>query len=193
MWVANIPENVASVVDTGAVGPGRPRVRTAGLQAAGRRARPRQGLRQHLPEHRLAARSTPSTRWPARREGYLAYKIHPHYFWDPATAPADARPTVQHRLADIETCRAGPRGGRSGLRADVRPVGHLSHRRGGAQGRPRAREARLPLVRAPDAGVPGRELRAARPRADHPDPVARDRRRRRLHAAPTGSCAAPPT
>ena len=25
-----------------------------------------------------------------KREGYLAYKIHPHYFWDPATrAPSD--------------------------------------------------------------------------------------------------------
>ena len=60
------------------------------------------------------------------------------------------------------------------------PWGTYMTHRGGDQGRARAREARLLLVRAPDAGVPGRELRPARPRAVDPDPVARDRRRRRV-------------
>jgi len=39
-----------------------------------------------------------------KRQGYLAYKIHPHYFWDPATRqPTPGRPS--NVAADIETCR----------------------------------------------------------------------------------------
>jgi L-alanine-DL-glutamate epimerase-like enolase superfamily enzyme len=39
-----------------------------------------------------------------KAEGYLAYKIHPHYFWDPATRePTPGRPS--NVAADIETCR----------------------------------------------------------------------------------------
>ena len=46
----------------------------------------------------------PSTPWQCKRQGYLAYKIHPHYFWDPATRqPTPGRPS--NVAADIETCR----------------------------------------------------------------------------------------
>ena len=34
-------------------------------------------------------RSMPSTPWPARRQGYTHYKIHPYYFWDPVTQQPD--------------------------------------------------------------------------------------------------------
>ena len=38
-----------------------------------------------------------------KNEGYLAYKIHPHYFWNPATGqPTPGRPS--NIKADIETC-----------------------------------------------------------------------------------------
>ncbi len=38
-----------------------------------------------------------------KRQGYLAYKIHPHYFWDPATRQATPeRPS--NLAADIATC-----------------------------------------------------------------------------------------
>ena len=34
-----------------------------------------------------------------KNEGYQAYKIHPHYFWNPATGtPTPGRPSVLHRL-----------------------------------------------------------------------------------------------
>ncbi len=40
-----------------------------------------------------------------KSQGYRAYKIHPHYFWDPATRQAaPGRPS--HIAWDIETCRA---------------------------------------------------------------------------------------
>lgn len=39
------------------------------------------------------------------RQGYLAYKIHPHYFWNPETRqPTPGRPS--NIAADIATCRA---------------------------------------------------------------------------------------
>ena len=44
----------------------------------------------------------PSTRWRCKNEGYLAYKIHPHYFWNPETKqPTPGRPS--NIKADIET------------------------------------------------------------------------------------------
>jgi L-alanine-DL-glutamate epimerase-like enolase superfamily enzyme len=40
-----------------------------------------------------------------KREGYLAYKIHPHYFWDPSTRqPTPGRPS--NIDWDIRTCQA---------------------------------------------------------------------------------------
>ncbi len=40
-----------------------------------------------------------------KNQGYLAYKIHPHYFWDPKTRqPTNGRPS--NIKEDIEACRA---------------------------------------------------------------------------------------
>lgn len=103
MWVANIPEPVGSVIDN------------ALWDLAGRAA--------NLPIHKLmgGARSTikayasthPNIGQPrvyaehaiaCRDEGYLGYKIHPHYFWDPETeTPTPGRPS--NIKADLETIR----------------------------------------------------------------------------------------
>jgi L-alanine-DL-glutamate epimerase-like enolase superfamily enzyme len=104
MWVANIPENVASVVDLALwdlagralnvpvyklLGGARERVKAYASTY------PNLGLPEVYAEHALAC----------KREGYLAYKIHPHYFWDPATRqPTAGRPSNVDW--DIVTCRA---------------------------------------------------------------------------------------
>ena len=103
LWVANIQENVASVIDLALWDLAG---RCAGLPVhklmGGARDRvkayastyPNIGRPEVYAEHALAC----------RREGYTAYKIHPHYFWDPATgAPTPGRPS--NIEADIETCR----------------------------------------------------------------------------------------
>jgi L-alanine-DL-glutamate epimerase-like enolase superfamily enzyme len=103
LWVANIPENVASVVDLALwdlagratnlpiyklLGGARSRVKAYASTY------PNLGAPEVYAEHALAC----------KREGYLAYKIHPHYFWDPATRqPTPGRPS--NVAADIETCR----------------------------------------------------------------------------------------
>jgi len=102
-WVANIPENVASVVDLALwdlagraanlpvyklMGGARDRVKAYASTY------PNLGAPQVYAEHALQC----------KRQGYLAYKIHPHYFWDPATRqPTPGRPS--NVAADIETCR----------------------------------------------------------------------------------------
>ena len=104
MWVANIPEYVVGVVDMALWDLAG---RAAGLPVdkllGGARDRvkayastyPNIGSPEEYAEHALACRS----------QGYLAYKIHPHYFWDPATRQAaPGRPS--HMDWDIETCRA---------------------------------------------------------------------------------------
>ena len=104
LWVANIPENVASVVDmmlwdlAGRVlrqpvykllGGARDRVKAYASTY------PNLGPPEVYAEHALAC----------KREGYLAYKIHPHYFWNPATREATpGRPSNVDW--DIATCRA---------------------------------------------------------------------------------------
>ena len=178
LWVANIPENVASVIDNALWDLAGRAFGAAGLQADGRRARQGEGLRLDLPQYRRAA-GLCRARAGLQERGLPRLQDPPALLLEPRDPAADARPAVQHQGRHRDhPSRA--RGGRAGLRADVRPLGHLHVARGGDQGRPRAREARLLLVRASDAGVPGRELCAAEPRALDPDPVAGDRRRRRL-------------
>lgn len=102
MWVANLSENVASVVDLmlwdlagraanlpvyKLMGGARDRVKAYASTY------PNIGQPRVYAEHALACKD----------EGYLAYKIHPHYFWDPKTAtPTPGRPS--NIAEDIETC-----------------------------------------------------------------------------------------
>lgn len=104
MWAAKIPENVLSVVDLALwdlagraaglpvnklIGGCRDRVRAYASTY------PNVGTPDDYAAHALAC----------REQGYTAYKIHPHYFWDPRTrAAAPGRPS--HVDWDIETCRA---------------------------------------------------------------------------------------
>src|SRR3979490_3002655 len=104
LWVANISENVASVVDLvlwdlagralslpvyKVLGGARDRVKAYASTY------PNLGSAEVFAEHARAS----------KREGSLGYKIHPHYFWDPATGqPTPGRPSnVDY---DIATCRA---------------------------------------------------------------------------------------
>jgi L-alanine-DL-glutamate epimerase-like enolase superfamily enzyme len=102
-WVANFPENVASVIDNALWDLAG---RAAGLPVhkllGGARTKvkayastyPNIGKPQVYADHALACRA----------EGYPAYKIHPHYFWNPETGrPTPGRPS--NIKADIETCR----------------------------------------------------------------------------------------
>ncbi len=104
MWAAKVPEHLLSVVDM------------ALWDLAGRVA--------GLPVHKLLggcrdrvrayASTYPNLGSPedyaahaleCRRRGYPAYKIHPHYFWDPATRQAaPGRPS--HVEWDLRTCQA---------------------------------------------------------------------------------------
>ena len=103
LWVANIPENVASVIDNAMWdlagrafnqpvyklmgGAGREKVKAYASTY------PNIGVPRVYAEHALACKN----------EGYQAYKIHPHYFWNPETGqPTPGRPS--NIKADIETC-----------------------------------------------------------------------------------------
>jgi L-alanine-DL-glutamate epimerase-like enolase superfamily enzyme len=103
LWVANIPENVASVIDNALWdlagrafntpvykllgGAGREKVKAYASTY------PNIGVPRVYAEHALAC----------KEEGYQAYKIHPHYFWNPETGkPTPGRPS--NIKADIETC-----------------------------------------------------------------------------------------
>ncbi|WP_375451351.1 enolase C-terminal domain-like protein [uncultured Devosia sp.] len=103
LWVANIPENVASVIDNALWdlagrafntpvyklmgGAGREKVKAYASTY------PNIGVPRVYAEHALACKT----------EGYQAYKIHPHYFWNPETGqPTPGRPS--NIKADIETC-----------------------------------------------------------------------------------------
>ncbi|MBV9356367.1 MAG: enolase [Chloroflexi bacterium] len=103
LWVANIPEHVASVVDLALwdlagralelpvyklLGGARDRVKAYASTY------PNVGSPEQYAEHALDC----------QRAGYLAYKIHPHYFWDPRTRTATpGRPSNVDW--DIQTCR----------------------------------------------------------------------------------------
>ena len=103
MWVANIKENVASAIDNvlwdlagraanlpiyKLMGGARDKVKVYASTY------PNIGVPQVYADHALACID----------EGYIAYKIHPHYFWDPTTgSPSPGRPS--NIAADIETIR----------------------------------------------------------------------------------------
>ncbi|MBK37058.1 MAG: enolase [Gemmatimonadetes bacterium] len=104
MWVANIPENLLSVVDMTLwdlqarafgvpvhklLGGCRERVRAYGSTF------PNMGSPEDYAAHALACKA----------EGYTHYKIHPYYFWDPETGQSDpGRPS--HIEWDIRCCQA---------------------------------------------------------------------------------------
>jgi L-alanine-DL-glutamate epimerase-like enolase superfamily enzyme len=101
LWVANIPEHVASAVDNALwdlagravgqpvyklLGGARDRVKAYASTY------PNIGRPHVYAEHALEC----------KKEGYLGYKIHPHYFWNPETGqPTPGRPS--NISADIET------------------------------------------------------------------------------------------
>jgi L-alanine-DL-glutamate epimerase-like enolase superfamily enzyme len=101
LLVANLPEHVASVVDNAlwdlaGQATGQPVYKLLGgardKVKAYASTYPNIGKPQVYADHALAC----------KQEGYLAYKIHPHYFWDPATGqPTPGRPS--NIAADIET------------------------------------------------------------------------------------------
>ncbi|MDB5530106.1 MAG: mandelate racemase [Devosia sp.] len=103
LWINNTPENVASVIDNALWdlagrafntpvyklmgGAGREKVKAYASTY------PNIGKPHVYAEHALACKN----------EGYQAYKIHPHYFWNPETGqPTPGRPS--NIKADIETC-----------------------------------------------------------------------------------------
>jgi L-alanine-DL-glutamate epimerase-like enolase superfamily enzyme len=102
-WVANLPENVASVIDNAlwdlaGQAVGQPVHKLMGGARTKVKAYastyPNIGKPQVYADHALACKA----------EGYPAYKIHPHYFWNPETGqPTPGRPS--NIKADIETCR----------------------------------------------------------------------------------------
>jgi L-alanine-DL-glutamate epimerase-like enolase superfamily enzyme len=104
MWVANIPEQIGSVVDLALWDlAGRMASLPAYKLLGGARDRvkayastyPNLGSPDVYAEHALEC----------KRQGYPAYKIHPHYFWDPTTRqPTPGRPS--NVGWDIATCRA---------------------------------------------------------------------------------------
>ncbi len=103
-WVANLPENILSVVDMALwdlqartfgipvyklLGGCRDKVRAYASTY------PNMGSVQDYADHALAC----------QREGYTHYKIHPYYFWNPVTQQPDpGRPS--HSVQDMEVCRA---------------------------------------------------------------------------------------
>lgn len=103
MWVANIPEHILSVVDCALwdlqgrlfgvpvhklLGGARTRVKAYGSTY------PNLGPPEVYAAHARECQT----------QGYTHYKIHPYYFWDPATGQADpGRPS--HTDWDIEACR----------------------------------------------------------------------------------------
>jgi len=102
MWVGNYPENVASVIDCAlwdlaGRAAGLPIYKLMGGARDKAKAYastyPNIGKPNVYAEHALAC----------KEQGYTAYKIHPHYFWNPETGtPTPGRPS--NIKADIETC-----------------------------------------------------------------------------------------
>ncbi len=101
LWVANIPEHVASVIDNALWDlAGRVLEKPVYKLMGGARDRvkayastyPNIGKPEVYAEHAIQCKN----------EGYPAYKIHPHYFWNPETGqPTPGRPS--NIKADIET------------------------------------------------------------------------------------------
>lgn len=101
LWVANYPENVASVIDNALWDLAGNAFQTPVYKLMG-------GAREKLKAY---ASTYPNIGQPhvyaehalqCKNEGYQAYKIHPHYFWNPETQqPTPGRPS--NIKADIET------------------------------------------------------------------------------------------
>ena len=101
MWVANYPENVQSVIDNALWDFAGQAFKTPVYKLMGgsrdkilayASTYPNIGVPRVYAEHALACKA----------EGYKAYKIHPHYFWNPETQqPTPGRPS--NIKADIET------------------------------------------------------------------------------------------
>ena len=104
MWVANMPENILSVLDMTLwdlqarmfgvpvyklLGGCRDKVKAYASTV------PNMGTPEEYGQHAAACKA----------RGYTHYKIHPYYFWDPVTKkPAPGRPS--HIEYDIAACRA---------------------------------------------------------------------------------------
>lgn len=104
LWASKTPENVMSVIDMALwdllgrvanlpvhklLGGCRDKVKAYASTY------PNMGPPENYAEHALAC----------KRQGYTAYKIHPYYYWDPATKLAvPGRPS--HISWDLEACRA---------------------------------------------------------------------------------------
>jgi Mandelate racemase / muconate lactonizing enzyme, N-terminal domain/Enolase C-terminal domain-like len=104
LWVMNAPEHVTGAIDMALWDLAG---RQAGLPVhkllGGAREKvkayastyPNMGPPENYAEHALAC----------KRQGYRAYKIHPYYFWDPATGESvPGRPS--HVEWDLRACRA---------------------------------------------------------------------------------------
>ena len=104
MWVANIPENLLSVLDMTlwdlqARAYGVPVYKLLGgcrdKIKAYASTFPNMGMPEEYAQHAVDCKA----------KGYTHYKIHPYYFWDPVTKQADpGRPS--HIDWDIEACKA---------------------------------------------------------------------------------------
>ncbi len=104
LWVANIPENILSVLDLAlwdlqGKATGLPVHKLLGGCRTRARAYsstfPNMGSPQDYADHADEC----------RKRGYRAYKIHPYYFWDPETGRDDpGRPS--HVEWDLKVCRA---------------------------------------------------------------------------------------
>ena len=104
LWVANVEENLISVLDMAlwdlqARCFGLPLYKLLGgcrdKVKAYASTYPNMGTPADYARHALAC----------KRQGYTHYKIHPYYFWDPATGKPDpGRPS--HIQQDIEVCKA---------------------------------------------------------------------------------------
>lgn len=104
LWVANLPENLISVVDMAlwdlqARAFGVPLHKLLGGCRTKVKAYastfPNMGTPDAYAQHALAC----------KQQGYTHYKIHPYYFWDPVRqVPDPGRPS--HIAQDIEACHA---------------------------------------------------------------------------------------
>ncbi|MCR8724668.1 enolase C-terminal domain-like protein [Frigidibacter sp. ROC022] len=104
-WVAaNIPENIGSVIDNALWDLAG---NAAGLPVYKLMGGARDRVKAYASSHKNMGQPEDyaAHALDCKNKGYLAYKIHPHYFWNPDTRqPTPGRPS--NIRADIETCRA---------------------------------------------------------------------------------------
>jgi len=111
---------------------------------------------------------TPITRW-LQKEGYIAYKIHPHYFWNPETGtPTPGRPS--NIKADIETCHLVRQAVGPDYVLMFDPWARTCRWRRRSRSAANSRSSTF-IGTSTRCGIPGRELRAALSGTYHPDPL----------------------